>query len=250
MTIKEMHLEFKWRYNKLDSNHKKDLTPYEIDALLNDAIHSYEEIFWSGNNSKRFKLGFEVTQQRIDMLSTLVVGQPEQPSLSPVVSDTTLNIYEYDLSDTVGDLIEPYSHLVRAYATVEGCDTIFNVKLEQHDDLNRILKDDFRKPSKSWRRLPGVLKRSSDPTTETSLYLYTNGEFEIENLYVEYIKEAVKVSLGGYTDVNGDVTVETHCDLPAHYHTMVVDIAVQEIARRLEDGNRFQLKQEKIITNS
>jgi hypothetical protein len=262
MIIQEMHWEFKQRGNKLDSNHYKDLSSNEIDARLNDAAFIFSEIMYSGNSLKQYKLGFEVTQQRIDMLSTLVVGQPKQPLVSPTSFDSVLGIYEFDLSA----LVQPYFHLLRVTASTQ-CGLV-GVKLEQHDDLTFTLSDKHRKPSLKWKRLIGAFKSSVSSTTETSLYIYTNNEFTIDGLYIEYLKCPAKVYLGDYDSLeylqcvadagsnceqfynqsSGTPTGSVDCDLPAKYHTFVVDIAVQEMSRILEDGNRFNLKQNKIQT--
>ena len=69
------------------------------------------------------------------------------------------------------------------------------------------------------------------------------GEFELEGVYIEYLKLPNKVTIGGYNDISGGALVATNSDLPSDYHTLVVDIAVQEASRILEDSNRMQLKQ-------
>lgn len=262
MIIRELHWEFKQRYNKQDSNFKKDFTPMEIDALLWDAILEYVEIFYSGNNSKKYKLGFEVTQQRIDMLSSLVVGQPLQPALTPDTVNN--NKYEFYLSQTNGQLVEDYMHLVRAYADT-NCGKV-GIKIERHNDLSYVLGDAFRKPSKKWKRLVGVIEKSSNPLVESSLYVYSTDDFIIDSINIEYIKCPVRPYFGGYNSIaynqcvtegspncdtlyyNAANTNPITSDLPAKYHHLIAAIAAQEVSRRLEDANRFSLKQDKIQT--
>lgn len=263
MIIREIHWEVKQRYNKLDTNSKKDFTPMELDALIWDAILEYVEIFFSGNNAKKYKFGFEVTQQRIDMLSSLVVSKPLQSSITPdVITD---NKYEFYLSQANGQLISPYYHFIRASAATT-CGLV-NVKMERHNDLNYVLTDAFRKPSKKWKRLVGVIERSSNPLVESSLYIYSEPGFTIANLDLEYLKYPLRPYFGGYNSIEYNNCVSTggtDCtinfdntalptlartsDLPAKFHTIIVDIVVQELARRLEDGNRFSLRQDKIQT--
>ncbi len=265
MIIREAQWEFKQRYNKLDSNFKKDLTPMEIDALFWDAIQEYVEIFYSGNNFKKFKLGFEVTQQRIDMLSTLVISSPLQAPITPDVILSN-NKYEFFLNSTEGQLEFDYYHLIRVNART-NCGLV-NVKIERHEDLNYVLEDAFRKPNKKWRRLVGVIEKSSNPLVESSLCIYSTADFVIEEIEIEYIKIPIRPYFGGYNsiaynkciadDIDEEICEETYYnatttlpidfDIPQMYHGIVIDIAVQEIARRLEDVNRFSLKQDKIQT--
>jgi hypothetical protein len=259
MILQEMHYEFKLRYNKLDSNHKKDLAPAEIDALLNDAIFYYVECFYSGNNFKKYKLGFEVTRQRTDMLSTLVVRRPLQPLLLPTSVDD--NVYEFRMAN----LAFPYAHYLRANILTE-CG-LAEVRIEQHDDLNHVLQDPYRKPSKTWLRVVGSVNVDTASNQE-ALYIYTDGEFSsVTGLHLEYIKIPDKVFFGGYNSIEyvqcvadggsncsslyltaASPTVQ--CNLPSQYHGLVVDIAVQEAARILEDQNRFMNTAEKVIAVS
>jgi len=262
MIIREIHWEVKQRYNKLDSNFKKDLTPMEIDALIWDVVVDYVDIFYSGNNSKQYKFGFEVTQQRIDMLSSLVISKPLQPSLTPdSISDDK---YEFYLSEE-GQLVAPYFHLIRAYATTD-CG-IVNVKIERHNDLNYVLEDAYRKPSRKWKRLVGVIESSTNSLVESSLYVHSEPGFVITSLDLEFIKCPVRPYFGGYNSIEYNNCVATSgascttnfdnvslptlartIDIPSKYHPIVVDMAVQELSRRLEDGNRFGLRKEKIQT--
>lgn len=62
MIIELWHYNFKLRYNKIDSQHKKDLNPAEIDEILNDAIKIWTENQYSGNNIT--KQGAEIVQQK------------------------------------------------------------------------------------------------------------------------------------------------------------------------------------------
>lgn len=248
MVIEQMHYDFSLLYNRVNSNHKKTFAPAEIDRFLNRGKDELVEILWSGENAKKYKLGFEVTQQRRDMLSTLFIGQPDQPLITPAQIDNDLNIYEFDLND----LKYKYKHLSRAYVKLKNCNDTIAVSLEETDDLSTVLKDANRSPSLKWRRAVGQIKKSSNPSTETSLYVYTNGEFDIEGLYVEYLKIPTELCLGTYKDLptlnnpNPSIKPQVNCDLPAQYHDLVIDVAVQEASRILEDVNRLQLRQDRV----
>ena len=257
MIIRRMHWEFQQRVNKLDSSHKKDLTPMERDAILNNAIHLYTEIFYSGSNPKKYKLGFEVTQQRLDMLSSLVVGL-KQPVITP---DNVVNgVSEFYLDSSTGQLIEPYIHFLRAY-TNTNCGLV-DIKLERHNDLNKILQDPHRKPSDKWKRKVAVIQQSTNVNSEKSLFVYS--ESPITEINIEYLRKPIEVYFGNYDSVeytncintggsnctqfynfSGSADTSVDCDLPIQYHDLVVDIAVQEFARILGDVNRFNLTQDK-----
>lgn len=243
MQIELLHQEVKRKRDKIDSQSRVDLTDAEIDAALNEAIIKWTRTRYNGNNAKRE--GFEVTQQRIDDLSTLVIKAPDrQPLLSPDYTNTGNGIYRFDLSN----LAFPYMHYLRATALVYGCDVPYRVEIVQHDDLTYKLKDEFNKPSSKWRRVLGTFGRS-DTSQERSLYIYTNGDFEVTGLYLDYLKQPNEVSLGTYNDIDGNATAKTECDLPDSVHDQIVDLAVKLLSDINEDIVMSQLTSAQLIQN-
>jgi hypothetical protein len=248
MNIQEMHYEFKVRVNRLDTQHYQDLPPHNIDNLLNNAINHFVEHYAYAN-----KLPFEVTQSRIDMLSNLVIGQPEQPTLIP--TRVSSNSFEVKFSQ----LAYPYAHLVRA--SVNSNCGVVNVKLIPMEFLNRMLNDAMQRPSFRWRRLLGTIRKSSTEQ-DASMYIYTEPAFELTGVNIEYIKQPAKVFFGGYNTVEYDACVErgldncsqyysiatlpVDCDIADMYHSLIVDIAVREYGRYTENAGKFQLQDNKI----
>jgi hypothetical protein len=248
MNIQEMHYEFKVRVNRIDTQHYQDLPPHNIDNLLNNAINHFVEHYAYAN-----KLPFEVTQSRIDMLSNLVIGQPEQPVLTP--TRVSANSFEVKFSD----LVYPYAHLVRA-AVNSNCGVV-NIKLIPMEFLNRMLNDAMQRPSYRWRRLLGTIRKTSN-AENASMYIYTEPAFELNNVMLEYIKQPKKVFFGGYNTVEYDAciarglggcdilynvnTPPVDCDIADMYHSLIVDIAVREFGRYTENAGKFQLQDNKI----
>lgn len=240
MIIEQWHYNFKLRINRIDSQDKKDLNPAEIDEILNDAIKIWVNQQYSGNNVK--KESFEESQQKLDNLSTLSIKYPDQQPITPVVSNNLVS--EFALSN----LKYEYLHMLRCKGTIQGCFTPISVNLVQTDDLNFILSDPFRKPSNgTFKRLVGTIGKSS-LNNNSSLYLYKDN-FEIENVYIEYLKVPNIVSIGGYHDINGNIKSKVECDLPETFHTQIIDIAVQEYDR-INNPQGFQLSSQKQLVNN
>jgi hypothetical protein len=246
MTIDLWHFEFKLRHNNIDSQHKKDFNPAEIDSILNDAIQIWKEQHYSGSNHKQ--TAFEVTQQRIDDLSSLVIKYPDQPVLIPEKLNN--EVFEVKLSNLKYD----YDHLVRVSGIIDGCTNKVNVKLVQHDDLNQYLEDPFKRPS-IWpfpRLIGNFGKTKTDSATsvkDRSFYIYSNGTFDVKEIYFEYLKTPKQICLGGYKDQLGVDKTRVESDIPDKYHSQIIDIAVDEVRRILADVNRFQLSNQKQSIN-
>ena len=71
MTVQEMHYDFKFKLNKIDSSDYSNFKIPEIDWLLNESMEVFLKQRYGINNTKRE--GFEATQKRIDDLRNLVI---------------------------------------------------------------------------------------------------------------------------------------------------------------------------------
>lgn len=243
MSIKEIHYEVKLKSNKVDSQYRRDLTPLEIDTILNDQINMFVDINYPGFNPR--KEAFETSQNVTDKLSTLVVKQPFGVSIAP--SKDADNVYEFKLSSSSN-----YRHLIRGSFEVKQSDCTKKVSADfhQHDDLDFVLSDPFKKPNFKWGRVVAVFGEDSDVSGDQSVYGYADSSFEITAFLPEYLRHPVKVSIGGYNDVDGNPVTLQELDLPEHTHRMIVDMTVAEIQRILKDAESYQLFAEKIKSNN
>lgn len=240
MTIERLHQEIKFRWNKLNSNHKKDFPGAYIDDAINKASEDYVEIFYSGNNSKQYKFGFEVTQQRIDMLQTLVTPETAYPTTLIELDKYTIDLSAFD---------PKYRHFLKAYVIPVECSTKkIPVTIIRLNDLDVKLVDSNTRPSLSWNRCLGSIKSNT-------LELYTK-DYTITECKIEYLTNPQKVFSGGYDSlefINGDTTAyqsaspKVTSDLPEQYHDLLVDMTVQYMSAVLEDTNKFQLQEKQIL---
>lgn len=238
--IEDLHLKFKLAYDRLANNLRKYLTDVEIDELLNHAILEYVELFTTGQNKNNWNVGFEVNQQRIDMLQTLVKSYPDEPKLNLSVND---GIYIADLTKTKFPIKSYHS----GYISISECTDHINVDLEQHQDFNTARQNVHRKSSRVWKRCIGSIR-------DFKLYLYPDNSMTPTYLYLTYIKMPDKVALGTYPSFdmkdipNAPKLPKVNCDLPSQYIDIVVSIAVQEAHRRFSNYNDLQVSAQKINT--
>jgi hypothetical protein len=248
MNIAEMHWDFKLKANKLDSNHKKDLSTQEIDHFLNLAQTYFFESIYAGNFARLQKFGFESIQQTIDILSNFI---PKNGQSMPIT-----NFGEGKYFVSFKDLNYKYAHLIRTHLNT-SCGEI-SVSIEQHDDLNFLLKDEFKKPSTKWKRALGVIQ--SDDEYSSGLLIYTDPTTSVDSVILEYLRCPSKLFYGrqdalnyeGYDSLEfittgvgykkGDDPVS--CEFPEKYHPTIVDIAVREAYRALEYTEKVALQQD------
>ena len=247
MSIQELHYDFKFKVDKVDSLQNENFLPAEIDWILNEAVAIYIKQRFGTNNSK--KIGFEGDQKRIQDLKSLHIKCPTniQPAVVPILVST--GVYELRLSQLTFDFL----FLTRgsALASKTNCgQRVISLKEVQNDDYNDVSIDPFWKPSFEWRECPVNFGRTDTLLSDKgSIYLYTNGDFNIDEVYIEYLKYPNKVSIGGYNYIDGNPSVLTECDLPEETHREIVDIAVTECSRIITNPNFLQITQSKQLVN-
>jgi len=232
MTTEELHYEFRRRWDKNYNQHRRYLTDLEVDQLLNNVSSDYVDIFATGRNPKKYDVGFEVTQQMIDMVSTLVISYPEEPLLAVTTSDSDIYVADFD------NLFQDYRHHVSSLLMDENCGKV-PVSIEQHHDIDSIVLDFHRKANKRWTGVPATIR-------DNKMYLYTDGIFNPTGLRITYIKEPDEICIGTYTVSptieNPDPTTikqASSTDIGDNYHHILITMAVQEAARIY--GDQFQL---------
>lgn len=221
MTIQRIHQEIKFRFNKINSNHKADFPPAYIDDAINKVAQDFVEMFYSGVQSNpTYNLGFEVTQQRMDMLQTLVV-----PDFT-----FTLNPYETNIYAGLITSLNQYSHFLRGYVIPEECNAKIPITIVRQNDLDLILNDSNQKPSLKWKRCLGVFQNNS-------LFVYT--DFTPDVCKITYLKQPNKVFIGGYDSleyINGNIgaykasDTPISSDIPEQYHNILIDMVVQYLS--------------------
>lgn len=249
--IQRIHQDFKLNFNKLNSNHNLDLPAAYIDDLANRAINEYQDIFFHGTNAKKFKIGFEVIQQRLDMLSNLV---EKDKFLAPISTDSTnsgYDIYEFDLSQ----LNPEYKTHVKSKIDCV-CGKI-DIGIKQHNDIESLLKYKDTFPSLDWKRIYGLIAGAKLGTQDkSSMYVYTPSNSFVTRLQIDYLRKTPKVFSGGYNTLEyayGDLSAYNinspivHCELKEEYLHILVSIMVDIMARILSDSEQVQLMQDKLI---
>lgn len=237
INIDFLHFKLEQGYNKLSNNHQKYLTDVEKDEVLNTAIFEYLEIFIHGRNPKNFNIGFEVTQQRIDMLHTLVVSYPEFPKQELTLLDDKIFYYEFP---------KDYRSYRSARVFEVRCDIAYDVNIEQHGDLATARRSFHRRTSKRFQYIIGTIRNNR-------LYLYPEDELTPSKLELTYIRKPAKVCKGTYPSLenrnkdNPPLQLKQDCDLPEEYVDIIISIAVQELARRFSDGNTKNIQTDKLI---
>lgn len=240
MTIQEMHVDFRRKLNKIDSEKYRNVRPEEIDLYLNEGMELL---------IKSKVEGFEVTQKLIEDLQPLLVKSETDPQQPLAPSSVVDNTYIFDLSvlGTVDSKLKYLYHMRSSVlADKDSCKNVSLITRQtQTDDLSEVLVSEFYSPSFEWREVPIVF-------ADNKIYVYSDGSFEITYLKLDYLKrplrmanpQAVKNGAGiviGYNHPDGTPAVQQDCEIQsAFFCRELVDEAIRIAMIDLGD-TRFQL---------
>jgi len=241
MRIDQMHYNFLIGLDRVASNDRPDLMPWEIDEYLNKAILAFIKSRYSMND--QIRRGFETDQSRIDALASLHIKSPQlQPPVIPTIASP--GVYEVRLNTLGSNVSGQYFRYLfmtklRVKIKKDNCEKTIDATNWQIDDGKTL----YNMPSWNWGRVHANYGKSSfvslpinspnvadsmDYTANLitsvpnppgpnlprlnndelkSVYLdttnkYGQQEFEIVEVYPSYIKRPNRVFIGGYNHID------------------------------------------------
>jgi hypothetical protein len=223
MNIIEMHYELDVRLNDIQSLNYNNLQIAEKDVYFNRGqIQLINNKYGINNTTTK---GFESNQKRIEDLKTLLVKGYANP-LIPTLIDSQKYIYRYDLNN----LDKKYLYYISSMLTITKGACSLNVPLiiTEHDDIYTSLLDDNYSPSFEWMYVPANF-------SEQYIYVYTNNEFSLGNLYLDYLRYPKKIYYGNYNDIDGNLLAQSDCELPEYLHYELLDVV--ELLIKMDSQN-------------
>jgi hypothetical protein len=219
-------IKIKQRLNKLDSQDYDNITCWQIVEAFNKAQVEWSRRQLHGINI--VKEGDEQSTRRKDDLQKLLIKTP----LTSVKQDL---YYE-------GNVPQNYLQWKRVdiYAKKDCCDKRrMTVYLAEEGNLNQLLRDKSKQPSFEWAETFATL-------INDTVHLYTNNEFEVEESFLTYYRQPLKIQIDGCSDPYTGITSTTNvdCEFKDDIIELIIDEAVSILAGDIESGNQFSRTQE------
>lgn len=217
MTSREMHYDFKVKFNKLDAAKLRELLVPEIDRKLNEAQNAIIEMIAFPRGRKPY--GFDIGQRTIDDIYTIVV---EQNRVQAIVAYPIPGTRNYKVS-LPGDYM--FGVALRVNVVKGTCNKQLRATPTQHND--KIEEGSFSRASLEWEDIPYRI-------TQDGAIVQTDGTFIINSGQYTYLRKpafihnAQDFEGGSYLSVDEQTTYtgEQNCELPETIHDSVVDLAV------------------------
>lgn len=189
ITIQESHLRFNIEVNKLNASFGKAFTPYEIDILLNQG----QMAFLSEKLRNKQGNGVENDNVIMNQLSPILVHKEPIAPTSNVVSSADLDFRVYEFISYEVDGVK------------NNCTKRFDeCRFQKHQTiLYTTQKSDWK-----WGICNAYIAESG---LEKSIIIEPT-DFTVSTAYISYYRYPTVVTIGGYTDINGDALTAVEWD--------------------------------------
>jgi hypothetical protein len=214
-------IKIKQRLNKLDSQDYDNIECWQIVEAFNKA-----QVEWSRRQLHGINLvkeGDEQSTRRKDDLQVLLNTQ-------------TLSIFDKAYYYK-GAIPQDYMQWKRvdAYAKKGCCEKRrMTIYLAEEANLNLLLKDKSKQPSFEWAETFATL-------IGNQVHVYTNEDFEIQEVNLIYYRQPVKIQVQGCVDPYTGLasTVNVQCEFKDDIIELMIDEAAAILAGDIESGNQF-----------
>ena len=211
----EMHIDFRVKFNKVNSNKNKGFLTQEIDLFLNDQYDKFVSTHATPKSNTRQE-GFEETQARLDDIRTVI--KEATTDTDNLNGRTQLTLGSFNRGKTIA-LPSDYRMLVADSSdTYTTCSNYYSRpnRLFASNMVDLALVDEFH------RTHP---KSPVSELVNTTLKVYEDG-FTIKNIHITYVYNYPAIEYG-----------QQVCLLPVHTHRQIVDMAVEKVNAVINTGN-------------
>ncbi|MFA5758695.1 MAG: hypothetical protein WC942_04960 [Clostridia bacterium] len=231
MKLREAYRMFDIYLDKAASESYPEILPSEKDVIFNSAIDKLIKTRYGKNNV--YKAGFEEIQKRTDELNVLVKTEFPAITIVPFLDNT----YRIDINNRYTDSnrttlsTEIYYFYLKSRATINNSicgNRNVECKLIQQDDIARVIRDPFNKPTKD-----KILIYFED----NAIYAICADTFVLTDFNLTFLKQPRKVSVN-VSDATGNSDIEF--DLPESLHIDIVKLAVDETLDIIESQRKQQ----------
>lgn len=175
------------------------------------------------NTNNNLQAGLDTNKKRYEDLQILAVPYEK---LTVTKSSDLHTSYAADLTTLQNQYMFPLD--MYCIANRGNCvGRIIYIKfVVKHADLGTLMANNHYNPSFLYQETLSVV-------SEDKMVIYGNdedGDFEITNLYISYLRYPAKLDLEGYLDFDGNPSTTVDCDLEDYLEDELLDLAVLELA--------------------
>lgn len=194
------------------------------------------------NTNNNLQAGLDTNKKRYEDLQILAVPYEK---ITVTKSSDLHTSYAADLTSLQNKYMFPLDmYCIANKGNCEG--RIIYIKfVAKHADLGTLMANNHYNPSFLYQETLAVV-------SEDKMFIYGNdadGDFEITDLYLAYLRYPVPVDLEGYFDFDGNPSQTVDCELEEYLEDELLDLAVLELAIDTTNNPAIQGSDIRLKTN-
>ena len=215
-------IKMKQRLNKLDSQDYDNILCWQVVESFNKA-----QVEWSRRQLHGINLvkeGDEQSTRRKDDLQVL---------LNKTTLTNAIDKGDYSFVNIPENYLQ--WKRVDVFAKKDCCDKRrMVIYLAEEGNVSILLRDKLKQPSFEWAETFATL-------INNDINIYTNGEFNIQEVEFTYYRQPIKIQIQGCVDpyTNLQSTVNVPCEFKDDIIELIIDEAVSIIAGDIESMGQF-----------
>jgi hypothetical protein len=215
-------IKIKQRINKLDSQDYDNIECWQIVEAFNKAQVEWSRRQLHGINV--VKEGDEQSTRRKDDLQVL---------LNKATLTNAIDKGDYSFVNIPENYLQ--WKRVDVFAKKDCCDKRrMVIYLAEEGNVSILLRDKLKQPSFEWAETFATL-------INNDINIYTNGEFDIQEVEFTYYRQPIKIQIQGCVDpyTNLQSTVNVPCEFKDDIIELIIDEAVSIIAGDIESMGQY-----------
>jgi len=229
ITSLDIALKIKYRLNKVDTQDDENISVYNIVEAYRKAEINIVNRLLGKNNV--YKTGVESTKKRVDDLKILINEVPKQLN---VTKKTDFYLTE--------NLPKDYLQHIRTTCTAKTKECLKKdifIYLQEESNINTLLKNEQINPNFEWGETIGTL-------VGNKFKVYTQNKFDIDKVYLTYIKIPRSIDIPGYIRQDGTPSIQIDSELPDNVIEMCIDEAVRILSGDMQNQFSNQISQQNL----
>ncbi len=238
ISVKQLLYKTDLRLNKAATNDHQSIPVEDKLFATNEAQLKLIKKKVSTNNI--YQLGLDSFKKRYEDLQNLVVQSESVTKLKE--GKDSYNYYQFDINKLQSKYLFGISLV--AMCSKDTCtNRAVNIaKIIKHADLDIYMKNSNYFPSFEYQETIALLSNDK-------VYIYTDGSFKVDKVYISYLKYPQKIDLEGYIDLDGNPSITQDCELDEFLEDELLDLIQLELAINTENIPSIQGAEIKLKTN-
>jgi len=229
------------RLNKLSSNDHQKIQLEDKILALNEAQLKLIKQKFTGVSTPS-KMGFGAFTKRYQDIGKLLVDFNEN-SLSLEEEDPNINQWTAKLSELNPEMmLYADAYVIADKGKCKDRVIWINKDLVKHGDIQFLINNVDFKPSFEYQETFNTI-------TGGDISIYTDGTFTPKELKILYVRYPQKIDKEGYTDFDGNPSINQDCELIEYLEDELLDLTVANLADYTENMSAAQTARMRTITN-